>query len=628
MRSTIRLFKAVPVASVATKNKERINTDLLKETIRSGFLLSPEISGYSKTELSDLTKIIREEIGLASEGLNQSFHKSWNKIKTAKTEQLVLEQIVHYITTYTFERFDIYNEDSVYIPSEKLEIPELKDDIPLVIIKGYTKEEFKKKLMNLLNMGVALGEDTLKDVVDLALFVELNDTDISQIKNREVRIYLYTYLDILPKNPVEFLRLIVFCATEDSLLIKNAEAIKKIKARKNLDVLALLLKYEKEYGLEELASIFYRFKPLWLAFKTNVKLNSTINRIRRLAKKHHKPMEEDYLNNVTAKIKRGDAITSEELLSKLNKANTFRKIRLAYALKFRTKEIDSVLYRIRNGKSWATDFSFIQHGETKRILDIVLQSVIKDIAKNVKGKKIYIPDFITYALPSSERQFTGYFPTGTSVSIPRDMVCGVYWDNVRKKRIDLDLSLINADMGKMGWDGRYRTEDRNILFSGDMTDAQKGASELFYVKRQIEQAFIVMVNFYNYRADVKVPFKIIIAKEQVKNLKENYMVNPNNVVAAAQSSTKQMQKMLGLLVISPRGCKFYFAETSLGLSITSSTDEFVENARKYLYAAYTNTISLNEVLKRAGAEMVSDKEYDIDLSPEKIEKDTILKLLT
>lgn len=625
MRSTIRLFKAVPV-----KNKERANTDLLKETIKSGFLISPEIiCSYSKTELSDLVEMIREEIGLTSEQLNQSFHKSWNKVKTARIEQLVLEQIVHYITTYGLERLGIYDKDSVYIPSEKLEIPELREDISLIVIKGHTKEELKKKLLDLLNMGVALGEDTIKDVIEVALFVGIDDTDISQIKNKEVRICLYTYMDVLPKNPVEFLRLIVFRATESLLLIKNTETIEKIKARKNLDVLALLFKYEKEYGLEELSSIFYRFKPLWLAFKTNVKLNSAINRIRKLAKKHHKPMEVDYLNAITAKIKGGEKISKEKLLDELNKVNCFRKVRLAYALRYRIGSTDSILYRIRNGKSWATDFSFIQHDEAKRALDIVLQSVIKDVAKNVKGKKIYIPDFITYSLPATEKQFTGYFPSGTFISIPKDMVFGVHWDDVRENRIDLDLSLINVAAGKIGWDSSYRTDDRAILFSGDITDAREGASELFYVQRQIEQASIMMVNFYNYSADIEVPFKIIIAKEQVENLGVNYMINPNNVIAVAQSSIQQKQKMLGLLVASPQECKFYFAETGLGMSITSYGNKAVENARKYLFAFYENAISLNEVLERAGAKMVSDKEKcDIDLSPEKIEKDTILKLVT
>ncbi len=80
----------------------------------------------------------------------------------------------------------------------------------------------------------------------------------------------------------------------------------------------------------------------------------------------------------------------------------WRKIRLAYALKFRTKDVDSILYRIRNGKAYAMDFFFGDKERAKTILAIVLDSIVEDIVKNVKGKKIYIPDYINYSLPATE----------------------------------------------------------------------------------------------------------------------------------------------------------------------------------------------------------------------------------
>ena len=55
---------------------------------------------------------------------------------------------------------------------------------------------------------------------------------------------------------------------------------------------------------------------------------------------------------------------------------------------------------------------------------------------------------------------------------------------------------------------------------------------------------------------------------------------------------------------------------------------YVGQTRKYLFGFYTNTISLNEVLRLAGAELVAEKEgADIDLSPETLEKDKIINLL-
>lgn len=629
MKSTIKLFKAVPINR---KGKSENTEDILKETIKKGFIFSPEVvHNYSEQELVKLIEIVDKELCLSGEQMNSSFHKSWKKIKEASTEQLVMEQMIHYITTYGFKELGIFNDESVYIPNEKLEIPETDlDEVKLLVIKGYTKEEFKEKILSLLKSGIALGEDTLSDVMEVATFVELNEDDIAVVKNKEAKTMLYDYLNLFPENPIEFLRYVVYKATNKTLLIKSPAIINKIKESPNLSVANLFSRYKCKHGLERLAEIFHRFKPLFLAFKTNPAMSSSINRIRKLAVDNHKPMKEDFLNEVTSKIRNVSKIESKILIRELDKVNTFRKARLAYALKFRTTNANSILYRIRNGKSYAKGFSFPQKAEAKRILDIVVESIVKDVKKNVNGKKIFIPDYVKYTLPATEKQFTGNFPSGSYVSMPKDMVVGIHWENIEGRSIDLDLSLINMEVGKIGWDSNYRTEDRSVLFSGDVTNAPKprGASELFYVKKQALSSFILMVNYYNYNKEIEVPFKIMTAMEQVKNLKLNYMVNPNSVLAVAPTSINQRQKILGLLVTTTNECRFYFAEAYLGGSITSSNSEFVDNSRNYLFNFYRNTLSLNNILEKAGANLVESKDgCDIDLSPEGLEKSKIISLI-
>lgn len=627
MKPTIKLFKAVLIKN---KTKRKPSKELLAKTIKKGFIFSPEVVA-NFSDYDELISIVEQEIGLTSEKLNNAFHKSWAKIKDAKIEQLVLEQITHYFTTYGFEALGVYSENSVYIPSEKLEIPELKEGIKLVVIKGYTKKELKKKLLNLLSSGIALKEDTIDDVVKVAGLVEIGIKDIDLINNREVKIKLYDRLGKIPEAPIEFLRYIIFKDTGKTLLIKNPGLIEQIKHESSYsdDSFKLIKKYKKEYGLEKLSEIFYRFKPLFLAFRENEKNKPLINKIRKLAKKNHKPLGEDYLGSITSKIKEGKNVSRIKLELELDKVNIFRKIRLAYALKYRTKEVDSILYRIRNGKGYATDFSFTNRSAIKRVLDIVLDSIVKDIKPNVKGKKVYIPKEINYTLPATEKQFTGNFPSGTYISLSKDMIVGIHWEDVESRRIDLDLSLISMD-GKIGWDESYRTDARDVLFSGDMTSAPKpqGATELFYVKRQLKNPFIMNLNYYNYQESSEVPFKIIVAKEEAKNFNQNYMVNKNNVISIAKSKINEKQMVIGLLVPTTNGTKFYFAETSIGKSITSSNNDFVDNTRKYLLNFYNNTIELKDILEKAGAKLMKTKDKcDINLSPEDLEKDTILNLL-
>ena len=641
VQSTIRLFKAVPIKYREVKPES--SRKFLLSTLSKGFILTPEVfENYSPSELAILIKEISKELGLTGEQMNASFHKSWDKVANAPLRQLVIEQLFHYLTTYGFEDLGIYSKDSVYIPAERLEIPSLMGDLKLAVIHGYTKSELKEKLLSLLSTGIALKDETIKDVVDVALFIGLGENEINVIKNKETKVILYEYLNKMPRNPTEFLRFLVYKATTKSLLIKNKSTIEAIKKNQTLSIVKYFQEYEEAYGLEPLAKIFYRFKPIFLAFRTTKVMKIKINRIRRLAEQFHVPMPEDYLNSITAKLSRGEHILDSRLWQELAKVNTFRKIRLAYALNYRLNpNNDSILYKIRNGKSYATKFNSNSGEEVGIVLNSIMGSIIESVRKNVSGKTIYIPPNLVYALPATEKQFTGDLPSGTYVVVPKDMVFGIHWDNVGDNRIDLDLSLLNV-YGKIGWDRSYRSSSSDILFSGDMTDASppNGASELFYVVKQCSGTHIMMVNYYNYDKDIEVPYSILVSQEQAKFTRESYdyrgygakmhyMVDPNKVVCTAKSKIKQQQKILGIIVTSPFQNRFYFSESEIGKNITSYSDkDYIVQAQKYLFNFYTNAISLNKVLQDAGATLVADKSFaEIDLSPEVITRDAIIQLL-
>ncbi|NOQ37387.1 hypothetical protein GQ472_00735 [archaeon] len=647
MKSTIRLFKGLPIKDAGVRAGGQDN--LWDKTIAKGFIFAPEvIKAYPETELVKLIDVVDAELGLSAGQMNSSFHKSWVKVRDASMEQLFLEQVIHYLTTYGFKELGIFNEASVYIPAEKLDIPDLEvSDLNLVIIHGYTMVELKEKVTGLIRSGIALNEETILDAVDVVKLVGMDNDEILGIKNKEVRIAMYEHMDILPEDPVEFLRCMVYIATDSTLLIKDKMSIDKIRSYtaetdmtitdvkgveypNKTQLYRLVMRYEGQVGLERLAEIFYRFKPLFLAFRTDKGLRYVINRIRRLARKHHVPMRHDYLNDITCNIKNKVKIDDARLDTELGKVNAFRKIRLAYALKYRTMDVDTILYKVRNGRGYATKFKFDEKKEASRVLDKVLASLTKDMAKNVSGKKVYIPDHVRYTLPASEKQFTGNYPSGSYIIVPKDMVFGIHWYDAENKTIDLDLSLIGLDMGKIGWDSTYKSDDRNILFSGDLTTAPKpnGSSELFYVKRQEDKACIVMLNYFNYDKDIPVPFKILVAQEKVDDLTKNYMVDPNNVLSVCRSVIDRIQRIIGLVVTTPEDCRFYFCESDLGDKRSASNDAFVDDSLKYIFSFYHDSICLNDMLVSAGCIMVDDKECcDIDLSPEALEKDTILNLL-
>ena len=82
-------------------------------------------------------------------------------------------------------------------------------------------------------------------------------------------------------------------------------------------------------------------------------------------------------------------------------------------------------------------------------------------------------------------------------------------------------------------------------------------------------------------------------------------------------------------MIKDNESRFYFSEASLGKSITSSDNKYSEITRDYLQNYTTSMITLNDILDMVGAELIERPIKNcIDLSPQTIQKDTFIDLLT
>lgn len=639
--ATLSLFHALPVGS---SKKSNPSAKITKLTINHGFIFSPQVAGnYTEKELISLIDTIADEIGLTPDQMNNSFHKSWGKVRDASWYQLVCEQAMHYMTTYGYEAMGSYNENTVFIPNERLDVPEVKDGIKLTIIKGYTKNQLKEKLLNILNSGLALK--SIDPMVEIAKFVKITEDEVLKSNNKEVRVKLYKELDLIPENPLELLRLAIFETTERTLLINNKATTELIK-KANKDMSDLFEQYDDNFGYVRLAEIFKRFKPLFLAFKVNGNMTGIINKISHLSDKHHRPMKQSLLNNITGMLSRGEKISPTKLEEELDRVNIFRKIRLAQSLKYRMLGNESIMYKIRNGKSFATTMEFKNTPQVEKTFNALLKSIAGDL-KHLKGKEFYIPENLVYALPATEKQFTGNVPSGSYVSIGKDMIFGVYWENHKGKkqtqqtynnfgynhdydngRVDLDLSAMSIHHGKVGWDAQYRTGNRSLMFSGDVTDAPDGATELFYISDAHPDTMLLTVNYFNFNPDKPVPFKLMLAEEHPARFERNYTIDPNHMKFVLKSTLDTKQKVLGLATVREGECRFYFNESSLGNSISIRGGKYVSIAQDYLAHFSTNQISFNDVLKLVGAKIVTTPtKKSIDLSIEALEKDTFINLL-
>lgn len=579
---TLKLFNAV-LAKEVGENKPFLSDD--------GFIIEPdalwaqeEILEYYLNELLD------------GNDLNKTFRNSWSIIKESPKYDLINEQVRHYISTYGSDF-----KDEMYIPNNVLAIPEIT--LSYKIIKGHSKGTLTRKCLDLLTSGIALTEETIDDVIDVLVnTLDYEFTGDEGIKNKEAIIKIADMFGIFPKDIIEFFRCIIFKSTGSTLLIKNKETVGKI-------ITSDFNPGEKfeAFGLEKLAEIFNRFKPLFLAYKG--KCPNVINKISKLSKKNHKPMIENPLNHVTSK-----ALRSGDLHWLVN-ATPFALFKALSACYSRMNGQDTFAYRIRNGKS------YVKEGKTYNCVEYNYHFILKHLKErfNFEGISIFLPKDIKYALPTSEKMFIGNIPTGTRF-YGEKLAAGIYWENDWGAH-DFDLSGINVG-GKVGWNSQYNQGDGNLMYSGDITNAPDGATEYLYANTGLAEPTLVLNNIFS--GDEGAGLKIIIGKGG--DIDRDYMMDPNNLMLDVKTKAVERQTIIGLM--TPKKDKQCFTLLNFGAgSVNVSYGGVVTDLyTKGLYQQWAKPLTFKKVMKELGVKFVDkveDAHYNLSLGS--LEKDSFTK---
>lgn len=663
IEAELRLFK-----SYTLDNNENYEGLFSKDNYNKGILFLEEPPLQVKEQAIDM-------YGKDAVKWNQTFHKSFATVRDTDIETLIAQQIIHYFTTYGLEALNLYNQDLVYIPHEQLEIVDLKEDIPLVIIHKISFEELGNRIMKLLTSGIALSKQTISDIMSLSDYID--KTRFDEIQNREIKTALYDKYQIAPKNNIEFLRYIVYKLTGSTLLIKNQAMIQSIKKADIGLVIGYINNYIKDpTKYIELSEIFLRYKDIFLAFKRKPEessyskaINKIINRLDKLSRVygHHKKAPKfilDYLTELSTKME--EEVYKDQIFKELGSCTVFREIRLLNAIGYRLDtNTDDIVFKIRNGKGYATKFNKDMSEEKRntqlRLYNLVRTHLIKRLNNKLANKTIYLPNDIVYTLPSSEKQFCGNIPQGSYIEVKRDndMVLGIHWTNLPDERVDLDLHAQNKSE-QYGWNSSYRSNNSDFYFSGDVTDAPEpnGATELYYVGKNCgDKAFLLTLNDYTMNNNEDVKFEFVIAKSNTNIIEKNYVIDPNNIITTvpmifdhAEGTIRQMT--LGFIKITSDYIRFYFDDFALGSSIVTKQNSTTISTYNYLENTIDTQIKLGNLLQycedvkivmqpftekliEVGIDEQGDTLYkketkpvDYDLSVDKITKETIIAMLT
>ena len=541
----LKLITMFNVAPIATVDSQKLSFDEVNaESSKYGYLIHPDCC--SKLTLQWVKEVARTNY-------NKTFYKKWEDITSKTRFELLIDQLRHYASTYGTG----FTEGNGYVPNNGPDVEIPYNNFKVII--PATDREIYDRCVGMLNSGIALESDTADTISTYVIFHYKNsgfELDVDKIKNKEAQVKFCDELGITPKDAFALLRYIVYKATGKFMLIKDRATINALKENQDKYCISFLTQDQKV----ALASIFYRFKPLFLAMKSSAGSSksmmseafkkaaakigvkkvmpssnaSIINEIRRLAKTYHKPFKSGLWETVLCEKK-----DLEQVKAHLGDITNFKKITLMQGIMAKLQKCNGKMYVIRNGKMWVDAAYKPKKDNTSYLMSLynILEQSVVDSIKSKAGF-VVMPKNVHFTVPTSEKNFIGNYPFGTNVELgDKNNVVGIYWRNEWGTR-DFDLHMMDMHGNNYGWNSSYTNGKNTVIYSGDMTNACPEATELFYFSKEIGSG---KVSVNQFSGNPQSQFKLFVATEDMRS-KLGYdgfgrrtsgavMCDPNNVKA-------------------------------------------------------------------------------------------------
>ena len=541
--------------------------------------------------------------GYNNETFNRTLIESFATVANMPRDEFYLTQILHYLTTYGT------NFTTPFVVGARTFTPEETKALKITIIRAESASRSLERINELFATTVAPKAQNVHYYRALAPLATIAP---EEVKSRELMIMMCAERSIRPSDPETLFRYLVYCATKETLIIKNKSLIGMIKraAHNNIELINSLTEDE----MKALASIFYRYKPLFLAFKTP-ETASVINKIRRLAVKYHKPQSANTIKNFVN-------LSSKEQATIIARATNRELIKLYNALAVPS---DIRLFQIRNGKIWIREEEKEGKVSDKICAASAIGIELHKRLKNYRGMTVYIPRGISYAVPYSEKQFSGAIPWGTAIGATdkeNAFTIGVHWINdPDESGCDLDLHA-HTPTRHFGWNSDYISGDGEIIYSGDMTNAPapKGAAESFYINN-VNEPVILTLNAFNAKSNKQ--FQFFMTEGEDDKMRERATFDASKLISAPLPLAFADKSSLSLGIFDNKTFYVYGGNVAEGAVPSRDYPKFIEAllnrmSSTYRFEALASALKINIV-----HEAPKDTPF-LDLSPEALTVNTLL----
>lgn len=532
---------------------------------------------------------------------NSSFYRDFEEVRRMDRLDIWMDQIRHYASTYGTDF-----QGEAWLPERTKKLPKFEYN-KLTRIESMDIPEFQVKLFELVCSGIAMSRELIDDLIEIIDSLDwsdlLRDHFFKHIKNRELRYILRSKYNILEyKDGQDCLMQLLYEVYGISMLVKEPAMLDLISEEISRDKVEIMKRYfTDQQSSKLLASVFLRNKDIFLRMKSASKLSTEVNRLRKMAKKLHKPLEKSLWLQL-------ENLSKDQRLS-LYKNEGFFKLMQVLTAYINSVNSDDALYVIRNGKSYfKVGGGHLDDMDSRSdIIDEIFDEILRRVRDNYKGKTVKLPTSIELAVPTSEKNFIGDIPYGSSIYLKKDFCFGIYWRN-EWGAYDLDLHAMDLKGDHIGWNSKYHNSD--ITFSGDMTQANPEAVEVFSIGNNCMD-LVIKANVYNGSSVSK--FQVIFAE---KGIKEGVVIDPTKIKFKADLKFPGTNEMTLGFVVNKR---FIFTKFATANSIVPRMDDdMISHYITYMKNISQHSVMLEDLLREAGVNIIhedtSDEVADFDLS--------------
>lgn len=635
----VRLFKAIPCSMVMRPGHEAN----WKECFEQGFLVINDRGDIMSDISNDAYHIIHAVFGKNAVQFNNTFYQDFRTVRDMTNLERVLDQIMHYMSTYGREMVGL--EARPYIPVRDFNfegIPGMDISVDQIVVIQMVEDKVLGDIVdNMVKTVKAPNAIMRAGFKYLWPYMSVKDTDIQSF---ELKCIYYDETGRVPSRNIDFLRYMVYKTTGRPMLIKDKATIEAIK-RANPDY--KLIGLWQKCDVNSMAEIFYRYKPLFLAFKhigtqrgwnertaSNPNMANVINRIRRAAVEHHKPLNEASIQNMIQMYLRGDSIA--HLMAKASNRDLVKVINSLLS----SLEVDQPrVFNIRNGKAYVADGITRLPKELKKrseMMTYMYDQLIARMGNKYKNVVFVMPEHIEYSVPTSEKQMVYTYPWGTQIKVPGDKgyTMGMHWFDQHDQRVDLDLHMNGLNGAHVGWNGGYYNSD--ATYSGDMTaaPAPNGAAEAVEFHSR-DNDYNMTINKFSGPKDVD--FKLFVSKSRVSEIYGKFTYRPADdliPVIPMQFASEEDGCAMNVGIIHKGDFYFYGGRISSGIVPAKNYGSFIQGVS----AKITSMLFMREFLEDCGATIMTqapdsavnqagDEMAIIDLSPEALIPTTLFEVI-